>query len=88
MKENFFAIVAALAFAGTISSTAVYADDVELDVNEVAKTMNSCQMLYGNKTHCEKDVATKCEAEMTRTECKTLIQEAHSQVMEMETEVQ
>lgn len=87
MKENFFAIIAALAFAGTISSTAVYADDVELNVNEVAKTMNSCQMLYGNKTHCEKDVVTKCEAEMTPTECRTLIQQARSQVMKMESEV-
>ncbi len=76
MKENIIAVLGSLAFAGIISSTAAYADDVELDVNEVGKIMNSCQMLYANQAYCDKDIVNKCEAQMNSIACQTLIREA------------
>lgn len=78
MKENIIAILGSLAFAGIISSTAAYADDVKLDVNEVSKMMSSCQMLYGNKAHCDKDVVNKCQAQENSADCQTLIQQARA----------
>lgn len=78
MKENIIAVLGSLAFAGVISSTAAYADDVKLDVNEVSKMMNSCQMLYKNKGYCDNDVVNKCEAEENSADCQTLIQQARS----------
>ncbi len=78
MKENIIAVLGSLAFAGIISSTAAYADDVQLDVNEVSKMMSSCQMLYGNKAHCDKDIVNKCEAQENSADCQKLIQQARA----------
>ena len=78
MKESIIAALGSLAFAGIISSTAAYADDVKLDVNEVSKMMNSCKMLYGNKVHCDKDVVNKCEAQESSSDCQKLIQQARA----------
>lgn len=76
MRENIIALLGSLAFAGIISSTAAYADDVELDVNEVGKIMSSCQMLYSNQAYCDKDIVNKCEAQMNSIDCKSLIRAA------------
>ena len=78
VKENIIAVLGSLAFTGIISSTAAYADDVQLDVNQISKIMSSCQMLYGNKAHCDKDVVNKCEAQENSADCQTLIRQARA----------
>ena len=83
MKKNLLAVIASIAFAGTISATAAYADDdIPLDIAQVNKMMSSCQMIYDNKTFCDKDTLNKCEMQMTRSQCQTMINQAAGEAVD------